>query len=152
MPSPRYQRGHKKLGGRKKGTLNKKTQRRLALEKLSSDELQQIMLAELKLSPLEVMQAVMLLRVNRGDYDGALAAAEKAAPYMHAKLNATDINVRHSYASKSDTEVAAEIELLRQKIAIAQRSSIAAPRLIEATAEPEVPSDIMIPERTPQTQ
>ncbi len=92
MPSPRYQKGHKKLGGRRKGTLNKKTQRRLALEKLSSAELQQIMLAELKLSPLEVMQAVMLLRINKGDYDGALVAAEKAAPYqcMHAVVAALE--------------------------------------------------------------
>jgi hypothetical protein len=141
MPSPRYQKGHKKLGGRKSGTLNKKTQRRLALEKLSSDELQQIMLAELKLSPLEVMQAVMLLRINRGDYDGALVAAEKAAPYMHPRLNATDVNVRHSYASKSDAEVAAEIESLRQKIEIAQRQSAAAASpMIEATAEPLEPA------------
>jgi len=140
MPSPRYQRGHKKIGGRK-GTPNKKTQRRLALEKLSSDELQQIMLAELKLSPLEVMQAVMLLRINRGDYDGALVAAEKAAPYMHPRLNATDVNVRHSYANKSDAEVAAEIESLRQKIEIAQRQSTAAtPPMIEATAEPLEPA------------
>jgi hypothetical protein len=110
------------------------------------------MLAELKLSPLEVMQAVMLLRINKGDYDGALVAAEKAAPYMHAKLNATDVNVRHSYASKSDAEVAAEIELLRQKIAIAQRPSAAVPRLIEATAEPEVLADIMVSERKLRTR
>jgi hypothetical protein len=140
MPSPRYQMGHKKLGGRSRGTPNKKTQRRLALEKLSSAELQQIMLAELKLSPLEVMQAVMLLRINKGDYDGALVAAEKAAPYMHPRLNATDLNVRHSYASKSDAEVATEIESLKQKIAIAHRQSARAPPMIEATAEPVEPA------------
>ena len=68
-------------------------------------------------------------------------AAEKAAPYMHPRLNATDVNVRHSYANKSDAEVAAEIESLRQKIEIAQRQSTAAtPPMIEATAEPLEPA------------
>ena len=95
---------------------------------------------------------MMLLRINRGDYDGALAAAEKAAPYMHPRLNATDVNVRHSYAGKSDAEVAAEIESLRQKIAIAQPHSVATGPLIEATAEPEALIGTMASEPEPVTR
>jgi hypothetical protein len=35
------------------------------------------------------------------DFKGALEAAALAAPYVRARLNATDINVRHDLAFRS---------------------------------------------------
>jgi hypothetical protein len=82
------------------------------------------------LTPLEVLLAGMQLKLQRGDVDGAIATAEKAAPYSHARLNATDVRVQ--FTKRSDAEVTAEIEALRAKI---KRSGSVTP-LIESTAAP----------------
>jgi hypothetical protein len=86
------------------------------------------------------MQIIMQIRIEQCDFDGALVAAEKAAPYCHAKLNATDINVRHSAGDRTDDQIAAEITALRAKLDAA-RELLAPPVTIEATVElTEVPS------------
>jgi hypothetical protein len=41
------------------------------------------------ITPLEVMHSVMKARLEAGDQDGALIAANMAAPYMHSRLAAT---------------------------------------------------------------
>jgi hypothetical protein len=46
------------------------------------------------ITPLEVMLRVMRERWETQDKDGALAAAEKAAPYLHAKLASVDSTVK----------------------------------------------------------
>jgi hypothetical protein len=70
-----------------------------------------------------------------GDHAGALAAAAAAAPYVHARLALTDLHVRHSVADRSDVELAADIELLRQKLALVRPGL--APPLIKGAASPQ---------------
>ena len=150
MPRHLFQKGHIKTGGRKKGSknsgpsvaerrvqasesANREAMVRMEIIRLAPREEIDAALARINwLTPLEVLLACMQLKLERGDVDGALLAAEKAAPYSHAKLNATDVRVQHSTADKDDAAVAAEIENLRAKIQRAQ----AAPTLIEGSAEP----------------
>jgi hypothetical protein len=90
---------------------------------------------EIRLTPLQVMQLIMQVRVEQADFDGALVAAEKAAPYCHARLNATDINLRRSAGDRTDEQVAAEIAALRAKLDAAR--ALPPPSVtIEATVEP----------------
>jgi hypothetical protein len=110
--------GHTKVGGRKKGDRNKPGPRQHA-KLIFGDDFRAALLEEIRATPLEVMHAVMMLRVSKGDYDGALVAAEKAAPYCHARLTASEVKVRHSLAGRSDAELAADIEMIRQKLALA---------------------------------
>lgn len=42
------------------------------------------------ITPLEVMLQAMRQRWGSGDVDGAVQVAEKAAPYIHARLSAVD--------------------------------------------------------------
>jgi hypothetical protein len=86
------------------------------------------------LSPLEIMRAVMRSRYQRGDEAGALAAAALAAPFMHPRLQVSELTVKHGTAGRSDAEVAREIEALRQRIEVARAAE--SPPLIEARAEP----------------
>lgn len=136
----------KGFGGRRKGSKNKKTLRRLEEQRLQREAMQEarIRLAQAQLasqeeiemaasrmhtmSPLEVMLTGMHLKLGRGDIGGAIKIAEAAAPYTSPRLNATDVRVQHSVAGKSDVEVAAEIEALRMKI----ERSRSAPVLLEA--------------------
>ena len=86
------------------------------------------------------MLGVLKIRIEEGDYDGALVAAEKAAPYCHAKLAMSEVRVQHS-TDRSDSEIAADIAALRAKLEAAR--SLPAPALpltIEVSAEPEVPT------------
>lgn len=72
-----------KTGGRKKGTPNKLN--RELLSKLGSDT--------------EVMPLEFLLRVMRDENEQSairFEAAKAAAPYVHARFIATDVNVNHS--------------------------------------------------------
>jgi hypothetical protein len=123
-----FQKGHTKFGGRRKGSQNHQGKVRQSHRLVFADEFQAALVQEF--SPLEVMHAIMLLRVAKADYDGALSAAEKAAPYCHARLNSAEVKVQHSLSGRTDAEVAAEIELLREKLAIARQ-----PPLIEGSAE-----------------
>jgi hypothetical protein len=71
-------------------------------------------------SPLAVMCGVMCLRLQEKDYKAAVEIAAMAAPYVHARLNASDVNVHHTLSSRSDAEIAADITELRRKIAAAK--------------------------------
>jgi hypothetical protein len=44
-------------------------------------------------APLEVMLSIMKERLATGDQDGALVAANMAAPYMHSRLAATEVKM-----------------------------------------------------------
>jgi hypothetical protein len=101
----------------------------------AKQEFQAALAGEMKFTPLQVMHAIMLLRISQGDHEGALMAAREAAPYCHARLNATDVRLQHSIADRPDSEIAAEIVALRTKLDAA-RSLPAPPITIEATARP----------------
>jgi len=138
-----FKKGHTKTGGRIKGTKNKATavkeERRLLQLRAEMASRQEIELAIARvptMGPLDVLLMGMHLKLSRGDLDGAIQIATAAAPYTSPRLNATDVNVKHSLTSRSDAEVSAEIEALRAKIRQAQLSAaVTAPPLIEATAE-----------------
>jgi hypothetical protein len=118
--------GLPKTGGRKKGTPNKTTAERREKAKAKSlfgDDFQSALneLATARLTPLEVMHAVMFIRIGKADYAGAMEAAEKAAPYCHARLNAAEVKVSHSLSDRTSEQLAADIEMIRTKLAIAKQ-------------------------------
>jgi hypothetical protein len=142
-----FQRGKAKTGGRRKGVANKGTAARqqvkeearllrMRAELASREEIELAIARVPTMGPLDVMLMGMHLKLARGDLDGAMQIATAAAPYTSPRLNATDVNVKHSLANRSDAEVSAEIEALRAKIGHAQLpTAVTAPPLIEATAE-----------------
>lgn len=76
------QRGGKRVGaGRKAGASNKRTKEAVAKA------------AELGLSPLDVMLEAMKEAYENGGAKAAFPFAKDAAPYLHAKLSATDVNL-----------------------------------------------------------
>jgi hypothetical protein len=85
------------------------------------------------MSPLEIMAKVMRARYVAGDHLGALMAAQAAAPYVHPRLNASDVTVRHTTANRSDAEISAEIDAIRARVERAKVATL--PQLIEAKAE-----------------
>jgi hypothetical protein len=102
------------------GTSNRDPLQRKIKRLVFADEFQAALVKEF--SPLEVMHAIMLLRTAKGDYDGALAAADKAAPYCHARLNAAEVKVSHALADRTTEQLAADIEMIRTKIALAKQA------------------------------
>ncbi len=67
--------------GRKKGSSNK-ISAKAVIEKISAEDMK---------SPLEIMTHIMHQAFAEGDFEMALDAAHKAAPYMHAKLSESKI-------------------------------------------------------------
>jgi hypothetical protein len=126
--------GHPRWGGRKPGLSNLKLMRR---EAALSEAIAAALTPEQveALSPLEIMRSVMRSRYQRGDEAGALAAAALAAPFMHPRLQVSEVTVKHGTAGRSDAEVALEIESLRRRIEAA-RTIEAIPLTLEARAEP----------------
>jgi hypothetical protein len=125
-----FQKGHTKWGGKRKGSVNKKTEARMHLFADTEQALIQLGQDPTHVSPLMVMCSVMCFRLQQKDYKAAVEIAQMAAPYVHAKLNATDVNVRHSLANRSDSEVAAELAAIRAKIEAAR--TLPAPPIIDA--------------------
>jgi hypothetical protein len=133
-----FTKGHTKVGGRKRGTPNRLGPRK-AGKLIFGDDFRAAMMEEIRATPLEIMHAVMMLRASKGDYDGALTAAEKMAPYVHARSNAAEVRVSHSLASRSDAELAADIDMLRQKLTAAKEQQAGSGPLIDLQPEPAVP-------------
>ena len=79
--------GHK-TGGRQKGTRNKaKAQLDAKLAEAAVRLTAGLSPSEIDtMTPLEVMVGAMRLAVNNGEWRSAASIAEKAAPYLHAKL------------------------------------------------------------------
>src|SRR4051794_40491004 len=106
-----FRKGQAKIGGRRSGSKNRRTRAMDAkIDELTraKQEFQAALAGEMKFTPLQVMHAIMLLRIGQGDHEGALMAAREAAPYCHARLNAADVRVQHSIGDRPDSEIAAE--------------------------------------------
>ena len=58
---------------------------------LLQQRLQEFLDQGVRITPLDCMLGIMKVRIEEGNYDGALTAAEKAAPYCHPKLAMTDL-------------------------------------------------------------
>lgn len=84
------QRGGSRPGaGRPAGRRNKKTvEKEIALKGAVDDTVARLTKDEIeKFSPLEVLLLVMRLQLQAGNLSGALAAADRAAPFVHARLS-----------------------------------------------------------------
>jgi hypothetical protein len=126
-----YRKGHAKMGGRVKGTPN-----RMSAEILAARQAFQAALSgEMNFTPLQVMYAVMMLRISRGDDAGALEAAKEAAPFVHARLNAAEVMVHHTLHNRSDEQIASDIEALRLKIASAQTIEVGPAAVADGSAK-----------------
>jgi hypothetical protein len=117
-----FTKGHTKVGGRTKGIPNKSSEQKEVDRLLFGPEFRSAIkeLTVARLTPLEVMHAVMFIKIGKGDYDGALTVAEKAAPFCHPKLNAAEVRVQHSLSARTDEELAAGILAIREKLALVQ--------------------------------
>jgi hypothetical protein len=73
--------GYRPGSGRKPGIPNSKT---LEIRDRAARE---------GITPLEVMLSIMKERLAAGNQDGALVAANMAAPYMHSRLAATAVKM-----------------------------------------------------------
>jgi hypothetical protein len=131
-----FQKGRSKTGGRRKGGPYRKLDPKL------NQKLQQFLDDGIRISPLDAMLGVLKIRIEEGDYDGALVAAEKAAPYCHAKLAMSEVRVQHS-TDRSDSEIAADIAALRAKLEAA-RSLPALPVTIDVPLEPAEPEPVTV--------
>ena len=110
--------GHEKVGGRRKGSVNKSV---LSRQQAVADAMRTLGLAPEaidEITPLATMHLVMTARLRAGDDAAALIAAE-AAPYMHTRLTSNDLRVTNPNPldSMSDEELKAEIETLGRRIA-----------------------------------
>jgi hypothetical protein len=106
--------GARRGAGRKAGGANKKT------AEIANQA------AALGITPLEVMLANMRWFWARGDRLAAQSAACDAAPFMHAKLVATQVTVRRP-DEMSDDELLASISVAEtesERIAEAARASV----------------------------
>jgi hypothetical protein len=63
---------------------------------------------------------VMRSYACEGNHSGTLAAATAAAPYIHARLNVSDIHVRHSFDAESDAELAQELIVAETRLQLAK--------------------------------
>jgi hypothetical protein len=127
--------GHPRWGGRKKGVPSKARRTRDQLVRDTFQFGSEVAIPEeiLALTPLQIMAKVMHSRYAAGDHAGALSAAACAAPYCHARLSMSEMNIHHSTPNRSDTDIAMEIEGLRRRIEQARVAE--SPPLIEAQAE-----------------
>ena len=144
-----FRQGHGKLGGRRKGTRNlpSKAQRKAEAEIMAAKEaFQAALVGSTQFSPLQVMTAITMLRIGQGDYEGALEAAQAAAPYCHAKLAASEVRVRHSISESSDAEISEAITTLRAKLAKAK--ALPEPQVTIEASESERIEDAVSQEAT----
>jgi hypothetical protein len=110
--------GHPKFGGRQPGVGNKP-------KPLAAGQIARI-LGELLpedriVNPLEAMALCLQWAAAEQDRAGVLQAATALAPYLHQRLNATTLTVKHEYAERDDQALLLEAEALELKIAGATR-------------------------------
>ena len=96
-------------GGRPKGSKNWSADH--AQQLISEHARKMLQLPEhiCEMSPLSVMVTAMYLAVNENNWKAAATYAEKAAPYVHAKLSSVDVHatVRKNLHDLSDEELIA---------------------------------------------
>lgn len=129
--------GHAKTGGRKHGTPNRlsghQEAKRLVRQQKSElipQDMRAVMVLDLppitieEMHPLRVINAIMLIRWNAGDYAGALVAAIALAPYTNARLSSSEIRLTHELATLSDEELQAQALAYERKLAAANGETI----------------------------
>ena len=92
------------VGGRPKGVKNLRTRiKNQAIDRAVEQQLARMTEAEIEaLTPLSVLELAMRNAVRAGDFVAAAAAAEKAAPYRHAKQLATPPEMQMPWELRPD--------------------------------------------------
>jgi hypothetical protein len=116
--NPDFTPGHKKIGGRLRGTPNKRTTaRREVLDRAAAVVMPQLPDEIRDITPLEGLLLCLRWSIAAQDREGILAAAVAAAPYCHPKLSTTDVRFTNPHERLSDEELEAAIAELERKIA-----------------------------------
>jgi hypothetical protein len=68
------------------------------------------------ITPLDALLYILRVRLDAGEMHHAAQVAAMAAPYVHAKLSATDVRIRADISGKSDAELQAELDQLDRLI------------------------------------
>jgi hypothetical protein len=151
LPKVLFLPGREKTGGRPKGGYNRKTQARKTAQELADEAARQRLeairrrmaetldaAAEMpRTDPLDVMHSIMKTSFELGDRAMALQAANSLAPFLHAKLLATDVTLRNDNSKDlSDSELMQKIELMTRAL---EHSGQLRPSTIEGHAVAAVP-------------
>ena len=114
--STTFERGHTKVGGRRKGSVDKKVAARRQLAAMALQDLGLSAEEIAKLNSIAVMELVMHARLKAGDHSGALMAAAELAPYQAPRLSASAVAIRTEHRAKSDAEIEAEIRTIEARL------------------------------------
>ena len=71
------------------------------------------------MTPLEVMVDIMNRNLKSKNYDKALQAATAAAPYLHPRLQSSNVTLTNDDSKRSEEEIQREIDNLRAREALA---------------------------------
>jgi hypothetical protein len=112
-----FQHGHKKVGGRKKGSVNKATAHR---QQAMDQAYQRLGITPERLAEITPLQGILMVMhwgLDQKDPNLVLAAATAAAPFVHPKLSSSDVRITTELRHKSEAELAAEVAELERRIA-----------------------------------
>ena len=106
--------GTPKTGGRQKGSVNQATLY-ASVSNVKTPAAAMSLLADMtageraRVQPKEILLRIMRVAAEAGNLPVAMAAAEKAAPYCHAKLSNMELNatVRRAASDFTDAELLA---------------------------------------------
>jgi hypothetical protein len=111
--------GHRRYGGRGKGTPNRATVAKAEAIALAHDVLGMTADDIAALTPLDGMMLVMRWGVETKNPGVVLAAAAAAAPYVHARLTHAEVRVSGS-VTLSDEQLRQEIAALESRMALVE--------------------------------
>jgi len=123
--------------GRPHGVKNEATQERetrlseamrIAAETLGEDKID-------LMSPREVIEFTMRLAAKAGWWFRAAELANMVAPYVHPKLQSTTLTNGNADESRSDVDLAAELEEIRNRQSAADRARALAARVSQKNDE-----------------
>jgi hypothetical protein len=114
--SPGRPKGTPKTGGRVAGTPNKATVQKAKAIALAHDAMGMTAEDIAGLTPLDGMMLVMRWGVETKNPGVVLAAAQAAAPYVHARLSHAEVRVSGTIAHLTDADLEAEIASLEARI------------------------------------
>ena len=117
--------GHPRWGGRAKGARNKaKVTREQAMARALREAIANAPGGP-DITPLSAMLMVLRWGMEMGDLlPTIMGAAVAAAPYVHPRLNSSELRVRHEFDGMSDAELLIEAQAIERKLVEAQAKTI----------------------------
>ena len=125
----------RKPGSRPKAIVDAEEQAKRSLElatKEMTGELTPQQIAAMK--PLDVMLFAMQLEARAKNWKGAAVMAEKAAPYVHARLVAQQVTVHDGDADRSEDDIIRELTEISSVTRIAVETRVMEDRVPEKPA------------------